>query len=342
MPERFVFPQSDLLEKGVKLRHRIDAAPLDQSETVGDEVEWAFRHFPWIEQLEGSGGRVPGIGEGGQAGLVPLAIHLHESLVGHEDLTANLQHLGNSLGVFGQDERNGANGSHVAGDDIAGAAVSPGRGVVESTVPIDEGYGDTVDLRLDRYRDSLRIQPLLEALEEVDDLLFSRRAFARLGLDGTLLFLGDLEKIVDAEHRDRMVDLLETLDGLTTDPFGRAVGICEEGILVLQFLQFAEELIVFPVRDLRGSFLVVESIVAFDLGGQAGHFDLGIGGRQGLGHRPELPPKPVGEKRNQNQRSEPGFLRCKRSTCRAKARSSIRFPCRRSRSEPGHQRIQPR
>ena len=99
-PERLVFPDSDPIEEGVKVGDRADLPALDDTDPVGDEIERTRRHLAWVEQLQGPGGGVAGIGEGRESSLIALLVHLRKGFARHEDLATDLQDR-RSPGRFG-------------------------------------------------------------------------------------------------------------------------------------------------------------------------------------------------------------------------------------------------
>jgi hypothetical protein len=125
--------------------------------------------------------------------------------------TSNVNFVGDSLRRM-QFQRDAADGADVVGHVVAGLAVAAGGGVGEFSFPIEQGNGDAVDLGLDGDRDVVAFEVFLKAAVEVDEFL--------LGTGGSGFFdaLGaEFEDVVDAEHRDCVVDLFEALDRCAAD-----------------------------------------------------------------------------------------------------------------------------
>ena len=153
-------------------------------------------------------------------------------------------------------QRDAPDGADVVGHVVAGLAVAAGGGVGEFSVPIEQGNGDAVDLGLDGDGDVLALEVFLEALIEIDEFL--------LGTGGSGFFHGlgaELEDVVDAEHGDGVLDLLEALDGRAADALGDGVRVAELGVLGFEGFELAVEAVELGVGDF-GISLVVELVVA--------------------------------------------------------------------------------
>jgi hypothetical protein len=188
-----------------------------------------------------------------------------------------------------QFQRDAPYGAHVVGDVIAGLAVAAGGGVGEFSVAIEQGDGYAVDLGFDGDRDVVALEVLLEAAIEIDELL--------LGAGGSGFFdrLGaELEDVVDAEHGDGVLDLLEALDGCATDAEGGRVRLVELWVFGFEGFEFAEETVVFRVGDFRLGLAVIEPVVTVELDAQFADPVLrerGLGEKVRLGHGRSLRPE---------------------------------------------------
>ena len=81
----------EAFQQMVEIGFGIERFAIISAEAVGEERERAGGDDLGIELLEGSGGGVAGVGEGGQAGFVALLVHGGEGGVRHEDLAADFQ-----------------------------------------------------------------------------------------------------------------------------------------------------------------------------------------------------------------------------------------------------------
>ena len=52
------------------------------------------------------------------------------------------------MGVAAQDQGDGGNGAHVAGDVLAGGSIAAGRGPGENPILVGQGHGQAIDLDL--------------------------------------------------------------------------------------------------------------------------------------------------------------------------------------------------
>lgn len=151
-----------------------------------------------------------------------------------------------------QGERDVADRADVLRDVVAGGAVTAGGCVFQGAIFVKKGHGHAIDFWLQGYGDFLTAQVFLEAFVKGDELGFgSVRVF-------------QLEHIVDAEHRDGVLDLGETVERFRADALGGRVGIGEGGVAFFEVFEFAEELVVFGVGDFRLGIGVVEPVVVVD------------------------------------------------------------------------------
>jgi hypothetical protein len=172
-------------------------------------------------------------------------------------------------------EGDGADGSDVVGDVVAGGSVAAGGGVFEFAVAVEEGDGDAVDFGFYGDGDVGAAEVFAEAFVEGDEVVLG--AGGVLGGDG---FGGELEDVVDAEHGDGVGDFLEAVDGFAADAEGGGVGVVELGVLFFEGFEFAEEGVVFGVGDFGCGLGVVEAVVAIEFGAEVA--DSGFRGRCGF------------------------------------------------------------
>ena len=92
--DRLVARDAEVVQQLVEIVLGVQRRAVVGAEAVGEEGERAFGDDFRIELLEGSGGGVAGIGEGGQAGLVALGVQRGEGFVRHEDLAADFEEGG--------------------------------------------------------------------------------------------------------------------------------------------------------------------------------------------------------------------------------------------------------
>jgi hypothetical protein len=126
-------------------------------------------------------------------------------------------------------QRDATDRPYVVGHVVACLAVAAGGGVGKFSVAVEQGNGDAVDLGLDGDRDVVALEVFLKALIKFDEFL--------LGAEGSGFFhsLGtQLEDVVDAEHGDGVLDLLEALDGCASDALGDGVRVAEFGVFGLE------------------------------------------------------------------------------------------------------------
>ena len=102
----------------------------------------------------------------------------------------------------------------------------------------------------------------MEAFEEVADLCL-------------------LEDVVDGEHGDEVLALLEAFEGGAADALGGGVGVGEVGVGLFEVLEFAEEAVVFGVGDFGLGLVVVEAVVTLEFLAEGGDAGGGVGGRLG-------------------------------------------------------------
>ena len=119
--------------------------------------------------------------------------------------------------------------------------------MVERAIAVDQGGRYPIDLGFDGDGDAPGPEVLLESPVEVGHFLLG-------------------EDVIDGEHGHGVPDLLETLEGCSTYPAGRRVGIVQFRVLAFQVLQFAEKLVIIRIGDLRLGLDIVEPVVVLKKG----------------------------------------------------------------------------
>jgi hypothetical protein len=132
------------------------------------------------------------------------------------------------------------------GNVIAPGAVAAGESVVEGSVSVDEGAGDAIDFWFDGEGDRFEVEAFLEAFKKLGDFSFG-------------------EDIVDGKHGEEVGALLEGVERSAADAEGGGIGIVEIGVGFFEVLEFAEEAVVFRVRDFRFRVLIIEQVMASEL-----------------------------------------------------------------------------
>ena len=157
-----------------------------------------------------------------------------------------------------QAQGNGADGAGVPGDVVPGGPVAAGGRLDELARFITQGDGDAVDLRVDDVFVRFAAQPSSHAVVELAQLL---------------LVVG----VVDREHGQGVLDLRELGQRGSPDALGRRIGRDQVRVLLLEFLEFGEELVIVAVGDDRLGEHVVGVIVAGDLFTQGFDSFAGVG-----------------------------------------------------------------
>ena len=211
----------------------------------GDVVERAdeaaVRHFLGVDELQGPGGGVARVGEGGLLLRLALAVEGVEGRVGHQDLAADLEiRRVVALQLLG-DVRDAA---HVLRDVVALDAVAAGERLREPAVPVGQADGGAVELEFAAVAEADALEGLLGARDEFFD--FS---------DG----IG----VAQGEHRVAVRPLDEALARLRlrvrahgrvevgADAAGGGVGAVELREFGLQALQLMHQLVELIVRHRR-------------------------------------------------------------------------------------------
>ncbi len=217
--------------------------PVDE-EGVEEHAEIAGGHQPRIEEADGAGRGVAGIGEERLAGLLAVPVDGPEGGERQVDLAADLD-LPSGL----DDQRQRADGLDAGADVVAAVAVAAGDGPGELAVAVDDGDAQAVDLQLGRVGDGPAGQELADAVFELADLV--------LGVP-----------VLDAQHRGPVADGRETFDGLLADPLGGRLGRHQAGETGFEVAEIADETVELLVGDLGVVVDVVFALVVKDLPAQ--------------------------------------------------------------------------
>ncbi len=198
---------------------------------------------------QAAGGRVAGVGEEPQAGLLLAPVELFERRQRHVDLAPHLQHVGRTPLAAAERLRHDLDRAHVGGDVLPHPAVAPGGRLHQPAALVAQRHGQAVDLQLAHVR---------------------RRGVAEAALHARppRLELGRRERIVEALHRHLVDDLGERGRRLATDLLGGRVGGDEVGVLLLQGAQLHHQRVVVGVGDDRVVEVVVATVVLAELASQ--------------------------------------------------------------------------
>ncbi len=211
--------------------------------TVEEGVEGALGDFGGVEQFEGAGAGIAGVGEGFESGFLALLVEGLEAVAVEVDFASDFEYGGGCVGL--KAEGDGADGADVGGDVVSSGAVAAGKGVDELTVFVAEGDGDAVNFGLDDIIDGGLGEELAGALVKVEELLFG------VGVG-------------EAAHGEGVGNGVEVAERLAADALGGGAGIGPLGVGVFEGLEFGEERVVFAVGNLGPSFDVVEMVVTFE------------------------------------------------------------------------------
>src|SRR5690606_8992071 len=130
-----------------------------------------------------------------------------------------------------QAKRDRPYGANVGSDVLAGGAVAPCRSLHQYPVLVAQADRQAVEFQLGRIFDFLlRIQRFAATAVESDDFVVG-------------------ETIVNGEHGQGVLHLLELRQRRATDTLRGRVGRQQLGMGLLQLLQLAKQLVVFRVRN---------------------------------------------------------------------------------------------
>ncbi len=232
--------EAQLLEPGQSAPLAGPLGPVDD-EVVEKDVQAARGRLARIEQAQGAGRGVAGVGEEGLAGLLAGPVDVAEGGDGQIDLAADLD-----LALDGDDERQGADGLDVGRDIVAAEAVAAGHGPGEAAVPVEDGDAEAVDLELGRIGDGPAAEGLLDPGLELADLVL-------------------VVAVVDAQHRGPVGDRGEALEGPLADALGRRFRRDQLGEAGFEVAQLGHEPVELGVGDLGVGVDVVLALVMDDV-----------------------------------------------------------------------------
>ncbi len=211
-------------------------------EEVGVEVELAVGGDGRVEDAEGAGGGVAGVGVAGKAFLLAVGVEFLEGGVRHDDFAAGFE-LGSVAADF---EGKAADGAGVGGDVFSFGAVAAGEGELERAVGILGSEGEAVELEFGDVLEGL-------VAEEVADSLVEGAEF------------GFVEGVIQAEHGRGVAEFDEAFAWSSADALGGGVRGDERRVGVFEGLEFAHEGVVFGIRKLGLIEDVIEVLVVADL-----------------------------------------------------------------------------
>ena len=249
-----------------------------RAQSMGQEGQRTGGHLPGVQLLEGSGGGVARVGEGGEPVGVPFFVQFGEGFIGHEDFPAHFQH-GRRAGR--ESEGDAADGAYVGRYVVPHVSVSARGRVSQLPAAVHDGKGHSVNLGLHGDGNFLRLQRPGQLMVEF------RQFFIRHG--GVPL----LKNVVNGQHGHRMPDLVEALEGGAAYAAGGGVRIRQFGVGFFQFFQLQEQGVIFRVGNLRFRLFVIQAVVAAQFGTQVVYAAvsgvLRVSGVAGAGVFPRLP-----------------------------------------------------
>jgi hypothetical protein len=217
----------------------------DLSEAVEADCEGARGDGAGIEEFEGAGGGVAGVGEGGLARGDHLVAHALEAVVGEIDFAADLE---GGRGV-GDLEGKAADGSEVLGDVVPFFAIAPGGSEGEASIFKAEGNGEAIDFGFHQPVEGFAREEAFDGLDPFADPLEA-------------VLVG--EEVVEGEHGNAVGDLAEGFEGAFPDALGGGIRSEKLGVGGFEFAEFAEKEVVFAIRNGGGGQEVVLAIVFAD------------------------------------------------------------------------------
>ena len=213
---------------------------------VKDDTERAFRGQRRVELFERTGGGIARICKQRQTCLASLLVQLCEAAFVHVNLTAHFEYF---RGPPAQLFRHRANGFNVARDIVADQTVAAGGGVTQLSFFVNERNGHAVHLWLNHDRDCFIRQEARDARVKVGDFFFG-------------------VSVVQAEHRQAVLDLGESLERPATHALGRRIGRDQRWDPRFKVDELFVETVVFLVADRGSRLFVITAVVLFDLAPQ--------------------------------------------------------------------------
>ena len=236
----------DLKAKRAQAVHRADLGSgqgcRDLPPGIGEKAQRPGGGDVGIKLAQRPGGGIARVGKGFFAGGRLPRIQRGKIGVAHVNLAAHFQHLGRADKV----PRNVGDGAGVGGDILADLAVAARRRLHQIAALVAQAQRQPVDLGLGgEVQHTVVAQILADALKEIDHIAI-------------------LERILEAEHRNRVAQLGKALGQRAANLAGRAVGHREVGKPRLEGDQAALERVIVGIRDLRRVVAVIGDIGSFD------------------------------------------------------------------------------
>ncbi len=211
-------------------------------EEVGVEVELAVGGDGGVEDAEGAGGGVAGVGVAGEAFLLAVGVEFLEGGVGHDDFAAGFE----LRAVAADFEGEAADGAGVGGDVLAFGAVAAGEGELKRARGELGGEGEAVEFEFGHVLEGL-------VAEDVADALVEGAEF------------GFVEGVVEAEHGGGMGEFDKAFAGGSANALGGRVGSDERGVGLFEGLELAHESVVLGVGELGLIEDVIEVFVVAEI-----------------------------------------------------------------------------
>jgi len=256
------------------------------AETVENNGERAFGNFAGIEEFEGAGGGIAGIGEkrlpfffaalveGGKGGF--RKIHFATEF--------------DARRKAGDEKRKVADGLNILGDIISALPVTAGEPLGEATILVAEADREAVDLGFDCEFRSLPVEIFFNPIKKLLKLL---------------LAIG----VVEALHSDGVGDGSKRVEGGTADLAGGGVFVCQFGMRSFEIEELSVKTVVGGIGNFGTSFDVVEVVVAANLLEESGvALDGGGAHRRRRRARPRETPR-MSANQSRTDTSRPGARR---------------------------------
>ena len=203
-----------------------------RSRGVPEEAQWPLRRHRRIELPQASGRGVARVGKYRLAVAHAFFVHLLEPVERQIDLTP---HFDPAFGSAAREtKRDVTHGAKVFGHDLTDETIASRRSGYEHAVLVRQAHGRAVDLELHRVS---RLGDV--AAGEADEPLLPR------------FQLTVIEGVAEGKHRLDVGVFRELTLRSRADPHRRRVRCSQPGMLGLDLLQLAEELVVLAVRQRR-------------------------------------------------------------------------------------------
>ena len=246
--------------------------PFIRAKPVGQEGQGTGGHLPGVQLLEGSGGGVARVGEGGEPFGVPFLVQFGKGFIGHEDLPAHFQH---GRGARGKGEGDAADGADVGRHVVPHVSV-PSRGrISQLAAAVHDGEGHPVNLGFHGDGHRFRFQRLDQLVVEFHQFLVRNRGVALL------------ENVVNGQHGHRVPDLVEALERRPPHTARGGIRLRQFGMGLFQLFQLQEQGVILRIGNLRFRLFVIQPVMAAQFGTQVvravAHVFLRLAGLDGGG-----------------------------------------------------------